>query len=589
MQQPIVRVIKGSSQNNLINPEKNRAIRVAAYCRVSTDGDEQLNSFASQKSYYKEKIESNPKWTLVDLYADEAITGTKATVREGFQKMIQDAYQGKIDIIMTKSISRFARNTVDTLNYVRKLKEKRVAVYFEEENINTLTMDGELLLTILSSVAQQEVQNVSEHVKAGLRMKLQRGEMIGLNRCYGYDYDPKTKSISINPEEAKIVKYIFERYAVGYGASSISKELRAMQIKSIRGYDVWINQTITGIIRNEKYYGDAKFGKTYTIDPISKKRVDNNGVVDIYHFENHHEAIVSKELWDKANEYLEKRSLVRKGMNPNAVQDFNGKYCMSFKVKCGFCGKGYHRRTQQQTTRELKPVWKCRRQTQEGVKFCPNSRAIDEGALQVGFVNALKTLVNMDMKLLDSFIKTTEETLGTENPEYRITNIDRSISLLKDRQKKLVDLMLDGTIAKEDYSLKASELTEKILSKEREIKEIQAMATNRDNLNNKLLAIKERILESDTILTFDEEVFNATIDKIIIGGIDADGNKLPRLITYIFDMSNQTCTNLDDNNYTIISEVDCEYECWGYAIDEYGHRKRIHYDSFPIRIAIKNK
>ncbi|MDE6947770.1 MAG: recombinase family protein [Anaeroplasmataceae bacterium] len=588
MQQPIVRVIKGTSQNNSINLEKNRAIRVAAYCRVSTDGDEQLSSFASQKAYYKEKIESNPEWVLVDLYADEAITGTKVTVREGFQRMIRDAFKGKIDIIMTKSISRFARNTVDTLNYVRKLKEKRVAVYFEEENINTLTMDGELLLTILSSVAQQEVQNVSEHVKAGLRMKLQRGEMIGFNGCYGYDYDSKTKSISVNLEESKIVKYIFERYAAGYGASSISKELRAMNIKSKRGSDTWSDQTITGIIRNEKYYGDAKFGKTYTIDPISKKRIDNKGVVDVYHFENHHEAIVSKELWDKANEYLEKRSQIRKGINPNAIQDFNGKYCMSFKVKCGFCGKGYHRRTQQQTSKELKPVWKCRKQTQEGVKYCPDSRAIDEGALQVGFVNALKTLVNIDMKLLDSFIKSTEETLGTLNPQSRITNIDRSISQLKDRQKKLVDLMLDGTIAKEDYNLKSSEIAQKILSKEREIKEIQALATNRDNLNNKLAAIKEKILECDTILTFDEEVFNATIDKIIIGGIDADGNKLPRLITYVFDMSNQTTNTLDDD-YTIISEVNCKYECWGYAIDEYGYRKRIHYDSFPIKIAIKNK
>ena len=170
MQSPNVRVIKASQIKQF---EKEKVIqRVAAYCRVSTDGDEQLNSFESQKAYYKEKIESNPEWVLVNLYADEAITGTKVDVRNGFKQMMDDALSGKIDIIMTKSISRFARNTVDTLNYVRKLKEKRVAVFFEEENINTLTMDGELLLTILSSVAQQEVQNVSEHVKAGLRMKL---------------------------------------------------------------------------------------------------------------------------------------------------------------------------------------------------------------------------------------------------------------------------------------------------------------------------------------------------------------------------------------------------------------------------------
>ena len=162
--QPTVRVIKASRTINKNN--SNNKLKVAAYCRVSTDGEEQLNSFTSQMKYYKEKIESNPDWTLVNVYADEAITGTKVELREGFKTMINDAMNDKIDIIMTKSISRFARNTVDTLNYVRKLKENNVAVFFEEENINTLTMDGELLLTILSSVAQQEVQNISEHVKA---------------------------------------------------------------------------------------------------------------------------------------------------------------------------------------------------------------------------------------------------------------------------------------------------------------------------------------------------------------------------------------------------------------------------------------
>ena len=588
MQQPTVRVIKANQVRNLVSDEK-KIIRVAAYCRVSTDGDEQLNSFASQKAYYKEKIESNPEWVLVDLYADEAITGTKVDIREGFRKMMDDAFAGRIDIIMTKSISRFARNTVDTLNYVRKLKEKRVAVFFEEENINTLTMDGELLLTILSSVAQQEVQNVSEHVKAGLKMKLQRGEMVGFNGCYGYDYHPENKSITVNPEEAKIVKFMFERYAQGYGASSIAKELYAMGIKPKRGNDRWKETTITGIIRNEKYYGDAIFGKTYTTDPISKKRVDNKGQVDVYQFENHHEPIVSKELWDKANAYLEQRASKRRGEACHTVLDFNGKYCMSFKVKCGFCGSGYHRRSHQQTTTEFKSVWKCGTQTKLGRTYCADSRTFDENALQAGFVSALKTLVNIEGDVFDSIIKTANEVVGNSDPKKRVLDAEKSISALRDRQKKLVDLMLDGTITKDDYQVKSSDLAQRILEREKEIKEIEDASLNQRRVRDKLMDIKEKICSTDTILVFDSEVFSETIDRVIIGGVDETGKRNPQLVTYVFDMATDDYKKSSIQDYVVIADDYIDYEFWTYDIQDNGARKRKHLDGFPIRIALKTK
>ena len=185
-------------------------IRVAAYCRVSTDGDEQLGSFESQKLYYEEKIAANPDWVNAGIYADEAITGTKTDKRSGFQEMISRCQNGEIDMIVTKSISRFARNTVDTLNHVRMLREKNIAVYFEKENINTLDMNGELLLTIMSSLAQQEVESLSQNVKLGLQMKMKRGEMVGFNGCFGYDYDPDTKMLSVNEEEAETVRMIYD-------------------------------------------------------------------------------------------------------------------------------------------------------------------------------------------------------------------------------------------------------------------------------------------------------------------------------------------------------------------------------------------
>ncbi len=193
-------------------------------------------------------------------------------------------------MILTKSIARFARNTYDTLKYVRMLKEKNVAVFFEEENINTMTMDGELLLTILSSVAQQEVENISANVKKGLKMKMKRGELVGFVSCIGYDYDKITKTMSVNHEEAEIVKYIFERYAAGYGATIICRELNERGYKTKKG-NQWRHGSLIGVIRNEKYIGDLLMGKSFTVDPISKRRLSNHGEEDKYYISNHHEPL----------------------------------------------------------------------------------------------------------------------------------------------------------------------------------------------------------------------------------------------------------------------------------------------------------
>lgn len=206
--------------------------RVAAYVRVSTDGEEQLQSFQSQKSYYEEKISKNKDWAMVGIYADEAITGTKTAKRDGFLNMINDCMKGLIDVVLTKSISRFSRNLVDTLQYVRLLKEKGVAIIFEKENINTLSMESEMALALLSTLAQNEVESLSANVKMGLKMKMKRGELMGFNGCLGYDYHPEDKSISVNEEEAEVVRYIFDQYIQGYGAYTISRQLEKLGKKN---------------------------------------------------------------------------------------------------------------------------------------------------------------------------------------------------------------------------------------------------------------------------------------------------------------------------------------------------------------------
>ena len=283
-----------------------RKLRVAAYCRVSTDSEDQIKSYNSMIKYYTDLIEKNDEWEFVGIYADKAITGTNVKKRNDFKRLIEDCTNGEIDMIITKSIPRFARNTLDTLKYVRMLKEMNVAVYFEVEKINTLK-DGEFLTTILSSVAQQEVENTSAYVKKGLKMKMKRGEMVGSHRCFGYEVDKETRQLKIVEEEATAVRYIFNRYLEGAGGRVIANELNKKGIFTINNVE-WSAPTVLGIIKNEKYKGDMLQGKTFTIDPISKRRLHNNGEEDKYYVIDHHEPIVSKEIFDKAQKLRKAKS-----------------------------------------------------------------------------------------------------------------------------------------------------------------------------------------------------------------------------------------------------------------------------------------
>lgn len=214
-------------------------------------------------------------------------------------------------MILTKSISRFARNTVDTLNHVRMLRDRNIAVFFEKENINTLDMNGELLLTIMSSMAQQEVESLSQNVKIGLQMKMKRGELIGFDGCFGYDYDPETKTISVNETEAEVVRMIYDLYRQGYGTTTIAKRLMDLGIKNKKGEVSWKTHGVMGIIKNEKYKGDVLLGKTFTTDPISKRRLANFGEENQYYIRDHHEPIVSREIWDAAEQIRNKRAQSR--------------------------------------------------------------------------------------------------------------------------------------------------------------------------------------------------------------------------------------------------------------------------------------
>lgn len=508
--------------------------RVAAYCRVSTDSEDQLNSYKSQKAYYTDLIKKNKEWVFVDIYADEAITGTQVTKREEFQRMINDCMNGDIDMVITKSISRFARNTLDTLKYVRLLKEKNIAVYFEDEKINTLTMDGELLLVVLSSVAQQEVENISANVKKGLKMKMKRGELVGFQGCLGYDYNKEDKTITVNEKEAEIVRYIFNRYIEGAGGSVIGQELENLGYVTKYGSSTWAPSTILGIIKNEKYKGDLLLGKTFTVDPISKRRLDNMGEEDQFYIREHHEPIISEEVFEKAQEILNRRNKNRGNIGDGKREKYSRKYAFSCMLECGFCGSTLSRRNWHSGSEYNKVIWQCVVATKKGKKYCPDSKGIPEQAIEEAFLESYRLLCDDNKDILDEFLQRMDDTLSSSTVNKQLSKLDKEIESIERKKSKLVDMRLEDTIDKVSYEAKYSSFTEKQeqLLKDRE--KLQETAANEKDIKRRLRDFKKTLEQNEVLSEFDRYVFESIVEKVIVGGYDEDGNKDPAQLTFVY-------------------------------------------------------
>ena len=340
--------------------------KVAAYARVSVETERLHHSLSAQVSYYSELIQANPEWEYVGVYADDGITGTKATKREEFQRMLDDCEAGKIDIILTKSISRFARNTVDLLNAVRHLKELGISVQFEKEHIDSLSEDGELMLTLLASFAQEEVRSLSDNVKWGTRKRFEKGIPNGRFQIYGYRWEGD--HLVIEPEEAKIVKLIYDNFLNGLSAESTEKQLAAMGVKSYKGQHFG-NTSIRQILGNITYTGNLLFQKEYTTDPISKKSRKNRGELPQYWVENTHEAIIPMEVYQAVQEEKARR----RELGVFANWSINTS-CFTSKIKCGRCGKSYQRsnRKGRKDPNANYAVWICGTRRKTGNAQCQN-------------------------------------------------------------------------------------------------------------------------------------------------------------------------------------------------------------------------
>ena len=530
-----VQVIKANKSENRFRGRKVEILRVAAYCRVSTDSEDQLNSYKSQVMYYTDLIKKKHDWSLVDIYADEAITGTQVTKREDFQRMINDCMNGDIDMVITKSISRFARNTLDTLKYVRMLKEKGIAVFFEDENINTLTMDGELLLVVLSSVAQQEVENISSNVKKGLKMKMKRGELVGFQGCLGYDYHKETKSISVNEKEAEIVRYIFNRYIEGAGCTVIANELENLGYKTKYGSSRWVQSTVIGIIKNEKYKGDLLLGKTFTVDPISKRRLENFGEEDKFYIQNHHEPIVSEEVFEEAQKILAKRN-VNRGVHQDGQKrnKFSRKYAFSCMIKCGFCGGTLTRRNWHSSSAYTKTIWQCVTATKQGKKYCPHCKGIPEEVIEKAFVKSYQLLCSDQQQVVEEFLQKVEGVLNEDTSLKRLPKIEKEMNDLRKRKEKLLDLRLDTTIDRDIYESKNRELSEQLKKLQEEQEQLLELSKNRENTRTRLREFRKNLSSGEILEDFDRVVFESVVEKIIIGGYNKEGVEEPLKITFVY-------------------------------------------------------
>ena len=462
-----------------------RPKRVAAYCRVSTDREEQEHSFETQKAMYTEMIMMKPTWQMAGIYADEGITGTVAKKRPGFMKMIEDCRKGKIDMIVTKSVSRFSRNNLDCLMYVRELKQLGIPIIFEKEGINTIQVSSELLLTLFGALSQAESESISMNVKLGIRQSLKNGNVRFSYKTFlgyrkGADGQPE-----IVPEQADIVRRIYNDFLAGATYLEIAKRLTEENVPTMGGGNRWFSERIKSILKNEKYKGDALLQKTYITDPISKRVKKNNGELPMYYVENSHPAIIERRIFDRVQEEIARRAGKKKVKQTGTKTElgrYSGKYALTELLYCGECGTPYRRCTWSRDGKK-KIVWRCVSRLDYGKKYCKNSPSVEESRLHNAITAAITKKANSEeiniggiMDHIESF-GSQRDTDGIIQRQRRIAEIEKVID---DLARLNSDEAQSGEL---DY--KFSELYAELYSVKDELEEMQsgASALDGDMLN----------------------------------------------------------------------------------------------------------
>lgn len=479
-----------------VDKEKYHQKRVAAYCRVSTDSEEQLTSYTTQKKVYTEMIAARPNWELAGIYADEGISGTRADKRPQFQKMIKDCFAGKIDYIVTKSVSRFARNTVDCLEHVRILKNRGIGIFFEEQNIDTLSIDSELYLVIYAGFAQSESESMSKNITWAYRKRFEDGKvlmqyksMLGYRK--GADGEPE-----IVPEEAKIVTRIFDMFLSGQTVRAISEQLRSEKIHIPGKNFSFSHVMVYNILRNEKYCGDSILQKTITVDCISKTRRDNMGEAPMYYVQNSHPAIISRETYHMTQAEIARRKTLAPASENKAVTVAGkySKYALSEVLVCGECGSRYRRVTW--TSGEKRVVWRCSNRLENGKKYCKMSLTVKEESLHAAIVRAINKFNSQDHAAYLALMKATiGEALGIQAETAEIDELKRRIDALNQKMVSIIQKAARDGEDIEEHESEFKEMAESIALFKQRISVLEQAKSTDAEMSERMAKIQEIIDE----------------------------------------------------------------------------------------------
>ena len=495
-----------------------RQLRVAAYCRVSTKQEEQLNSYEVQVKHYTERIQSEPKWTLVGIYADKGITGTSIKKRDEFNKMIRKCKQGKIDMIITKSIARFARNTVDCLTHTRMLKDLGVDVYFEEQGIHSTDPGAEFYITIYGSIAQSESENISANVKWGKAQSARDGKVsFHYKNFLGYRKGEDGKP-EIDPEQAAIVRLIYKKFLAGDSYSTIAKYLMENGVLTPAGKEKWSESTIQSILSNERYKGDAVINKTFITDCLTKKVQVNNGERPKYYVENNHPAIIGTATFGKAQEERARRSGKRK-VKQVGTKTKQGKYCGKYALTelllCGECGTPYRRCTWT-VKGEKKIVWRCISRLDYGKKYCHHSPTVEESVLQKAIMNAIMATPKQNIEVRKTLKLHIGMGLDAEETEDKSLDIQIRIAEIDAEFKAMVQAVSAQTADSFDESKATSLMNEKskLLG---QLEQISVSKQKRENAKSRLDEIYT-ILDGlkNHPMTYDDQIIRQILECVIV-------------------------------------------------------------------------
>ena len=487
-----------------INEKKKR--RTAAYARVSTDSEEQLTSYSAQVDYYTNYIKSRDDWEFVSVYTDEGITGTNTKHREGFKRMVADALVGKIDLIVTKSVSRFARNTVDSLTAVRQLKEKGVEIYFEKENIWTLDSKGELLITIMSSLAQEESRSISENCTWGQRKRFADGKVtVPFKRFLGYDRGPDGNLV-LNKDEAVIIRRIYSMFLQGMTPHGIAARLTADGIKSPGGKDKWNAGAVRSILTNEKYKGDALLQKSYTVDFLTKKKKVNEGEIPQYYVEGNHEAIIQPEVFE-----LVQRELARR---KGSTGKPSGVHIYSSKIKCGQCGSWYGSKVWHSKTKYRKCVWRCNRKF-DNEHHCTTPH-FTEAEIQAMFIVVVNQLISQKESIIAALEASLETAFDTTALEVELTEVQGEIMVVSDRIQSCIYENAHVALDQKEYQKRYGTLSDRFDKAKARFEEIEEAIGSKQSRRAAIETFLNNLRDANIVDNFEVSLWCGLLDFVTV-------------------------------------------------------------------------